>query len=361
MSKRTSSELSLPDQPEKKIKIAHGKDEKVEKTEEKQEEKYLTKRFSFTVQFSEQDKDLFDKFDRPEKLRELHRIVRTIYQRMFPDWNGEKTIDHADRNIFNNTRSNLRLATALEQIKNRRKLRNNQSSHTGVSHYQRRKKSGRIRHNWRAKYKKEHKYFPFNEAGLTAACEYYRKKMVADGSTCDVCDEKQEIEEMKIDEEPNVLSKQFEYEVIFSWEDRDLLNKWTRADDARHMGGIVARKIAERIGLKPTSEDTVDHINQNYFDQRRGNFRLATQLEQNRNKKVPQTNTSGHLGVTYKHNTSNGHEYDYWVATYKPHKGDRKVKYFAYTEQGLKDACLYYRTKLRTDKTTCPTCFAETV
>lgn len=322
----------------------------------------LKKSFEFTLRMSPEDKDFFDKFDRPEKLRELHRIVRTIYKRMHPEWDGEKTIDHIDQDITNNTRSNLRLATVSEQNKNRRQFRNNTSGHTGVFRKIQRN-NGKERNYWMAKYKSSkqktrlEKLFPYTEDGLTSACKYYREVMLADGSKCQVCDP---CEEKKSEQELNILSKSFRYEVKFSLDDKDICDKWTRADDARNMCGIAARAIAKRIGLQPTPGLSIDHINQDAFDQRRPNLRLATSSEQIRNQKVPQTNTSGHLGVIHKYKKQRGvHN---WVAVYSPKKEGKKKaieKCFPFTDQGLKDACFYYRNVLRSDGSVCPVCATE--
>lgn len=46
-------------------------------------------------------------------------------------------------------------------------------------------------------------------------------------------------------------------------------------------------------------KETIDHINRVRDDNRISNLRLATMLEQGRNKKVPKNNTSGHVGVTW--------------------------------------------------------------
>lgn len=72
----------------------------------------------------------------------LHRfILRT---------SAEDLVDHIDGDGLNNTRSNLRLATHSQNMKNRRKHRNNKSGYTGV-HW------NKTNQRWRARIKAEGK------------------------------------------------------------------------------------------------------------------------------------------------------------------------------------------------------------
>jgi hypothetical protein len=65
----------------------------------------------------------------------LHRLIMAV--------GPEQKVDHRDRNPLNNCRSNLRVATKVENARNRSAQRNNKSGLKGVSFV---KKTGR----WRA-------------------------------------------------------------------------------------------------------------------------------------------------------------------------------------------------------------------
>lgn len=317
----------------------------------------LQRNFFFEIRFSKQDQDLFDRWERAENARDVQKWVRKIYARMFPDFDRKLTIDHIDRDIFNNMRDNLRAVDAKTQNLNRRKFRNNTSGHQGVS------KFGKRRTYWSARYKHEQKFFPFTDIGLIEACSYYRTQMLADGSICETChpveeNKEEQKEEKKEKDDPNVLKKMFIYTIKFSPQDKDLFERWSRADDARNMPGIAARAVGKRIGLHSSKAKSIDHINRDCFDQTRDNLRLATYIEQNNNRKVPQTNSSGHMGVLYKQKKIRDLRFEYWVA-YCGRTGGKREKTFPYTPEGLKEACKYYRQVLRRDKTICETCTEE--
>lgn len=63
-----------------------------------------------------------------QKLYAEHRLIWRLVYGYFP----EEEIDHIDRNKSNNVLSNLRLATRLENARNRGISKNNVSGHTGV-------------------------------------------------------------------------------------------------------------------------------------------------------------------------------------------------------------------------------------
>ncbi len=59
------------------------------------------------------------------------------------------------------------------------------------------------------------------------------------------------------------------------------------------------RIIMERmLGRKPLKAETVDHINGNGLDNRRGNLRIATQSQNCANTKLSKRNTTGFKGVS---------------------------------------------------------------
>lgn len=156
----------------------------------------LSKEFHYTVKFTPVDKDLFDKWSRSDDARYISRFARNVYERMEPGFDKSLTIDHINRDMFDNRRSNLRLATQEQQNLNRRMLRTNSSMHQGVSL---RKKNGKVV-GWLAKRrikgkkgsKGSERKFDYTPEGLKAACLYYRQVLLADGSTCPTCENEEE-------------------------------------------------------------------------------------------------------------------------------------------------------------------------
>lgn len=53
--------------------------------------------------------------------------------RFILNYTGRQSVDHADKNIFNNQKSNLRIATASQQGANRGLNRNNTSGYKGIN------------------------------------------------------------------------------------------------------------------------------------------------------------------------------------------------------------------------------------
>lgn len=142
------------------------------------------------------------------------------------------------------------------------------------------------------------------------------------------------------------LTREFQYNVLFDKIDEDILKDWTRADDIRTCGNFT-KKVMMRMEEKWDESLTIDHINRNCLDNRRSNLRLATREQQTANRKVFATNRSGHRGVRK--------ELQYWRASANV-GGKRASKTFPLTDAGLREACLHYRTVLRSDNLTCETC-----
>lgn len=315
------------------------------------DEKTLRRRFNFTVLVSFVDKDILDKWTRPEDVRHLSYMVRKIYQRINPDYDESLTIDHINRDCFDNRRENLRLATQSQQVNNRRQNRNNTSGHVGVAKKIEVIKSKRktlTYEYWFASKQKgsvtNSKRFPFTDEGLLQACKFYREVLLADGSQCANC-HPECYKEGQIEDKSSIVTKTFSYELLCSREDEDLFEKWTRADDVRR-GHIMAQKICERIYPKPGEEYSVDHINRNCFDNQRTNLRWATPSEQSTNRRTPRHNSSGHQGV-YKYKGK-------WKAE-RQSNGRKVSKSYALTNLGLSKACAQYR-KWRGDGSVCETC-----
>lgn len=79
----------------------------------------------------------------------LYRYVMLLSGQNITD----KQIDHADQNKLNNTLSNLRIATWLQNARNRRKFPNKSSKYIGVSwHRTARKWVVQISHNYKSFY-----------------------------------------------------------------------------------------------------------------------------------------------------------------------------------------------------------------
>lgn len=70
---------------------------------------------------------------------------RLLMHRMIMNPNPEQCVDHIDGNTLNNQRSNLRVCTHAQNLRNRRKQRNNTSGYVGV------RREKRSRNKWYAK------------------------------------------------------------------------------------------------------------------------------------------------------------------------------------------------------------------
>lgn len=67
------------------------------------------------------------------------------------------------------------------------------------------------------------------------------------------------------------------------------------------------RVYMHRVILGAPAGLLIDHINGDGLDNRRCNLRLATKAENQRNRRVPSTNTSGYKGVTWSRNAGRWH------------------------------------------------------
>lgn len=84
----------------------------------------------------------------------------------------------------------------------------------------------------------------------------------------------------------------------------------------------------------------VDHINRNKTDNSLNNLRFVNASENNTNKGLISTNTSGYTGVRYHFNGKN----EYWRSIIEK-DGKRFIKHFLYTDEGKERANQWYITK----------------
>ena len=68
-----------------------------------------------------------------------------------------------------------------------------------------------------------------------------------------------------------------------------------------HVYSMRGRMLLHRCVLAASPGLDVDHINGDTLDCRRENLRLVTRKENARNRKINTTNTSGYIGVSFKH------------------------------------------------------------
>ena len=90
-----------------------------------------------------------------------------------------------------------------------------------------------------------------------------------------------------------------------------------------------------RILLVCPDNMQVDHINIKKFDNRIHNLRIATQQEQNRNKNIIITNTSGITGVSKTNRKNDNND---WVAFINDNQGNKLRKSFACKKYGDNEA-----------------------
>jgi hypothetical protein len=161
------------------------------------------KTFQIILKYDSDDEDIFGKWTKPSDLRQLQADTKKAFSRFAgPPVNADMTIDHKDRDIFNNVKSNLQWATRRQQDANRNVQRNNTSGHTGVFKIQK----GKYRY-WEAKIGSRKsvrngsapkpKPFPFTDKGFDAAILWYHKQALAFyGPTwiCESCSKKKELQ-----------------------------------------------------------------------------------------------------------------------------------------------------------------------
>lgn len=93
----------------------------------------------------------------------------------------------------------------------------------------------------------------------------------------------------KIDEEDNNLF------ASHSWYAR----KYSKYIYLIGSGREIRGKPFHRMIMKANKEEIVDHINGDTLDNRKQNLRICSIKENNRNRKMPITNTSGYKGVSF--------------------------------------------------------------
>lgn len=82
---------------------------------------------------------------------------------------------------------------------------------------------------------------------------------------------------------------------------------WIGKDGYYHACFLSRMQLVHRViwvyhyGYIPKGKE-IDHINQNRTDNRLSNLRLVSRTENNRNHRLHDTNTSGHVGVARKRN-----------------------------------------------------------
>ena len=118
---------------------------------------------------------------------------------------------------------------------------------------------------------------------------------------------------------------------------RDLLtnHKWRNNEGYAQTDINDSTKKLHRILLNCPANMEVDHINIKNWDNRISNLRIATRQEQNRNKSIIITNTSGITGVS---KTNRKNDINDWVAFINDNQGNKLRKSFACKKYGDNEA-----------------------
>ncbi len=100
----------------------------------------------------------------------MHRLVLKIT-------NPKMTADHIYHDTLDNRRSQIRVASNLQNIANSKKRITNTSGHTGVRVFTNKSGNSYWKVTWREDSQEQYKFFPHTEEGLTGALAY-RKQQV---------------------------------------------------------------------------------------------------------------------------------------------------------------------------------------
>lgn len=144
--------------------------------------------FSYTILFDEEDTDIMEEWYRVECAAVYSKFAAKVMRRK-----GEKkptpkhTIDHINRNPFDNRRANLRWATRAEQIANQCVYITNTSGHKGVHRNKKDKK-------WIANFTREGKIQRIgckeNDEGFVECVRWFHEQAKlrwGDDWTCESC------------------------------------------------------------------------------------------------------------------------------------------------------------------------------
>ena len=142
------------------------------------------KSFTYELEYDEEDEDIYCKWTRADDVRALEAYAVKVMERILPKPGPEHSVDHIDRNAFNNRRSNLRWATKAEQRYNQRARRDNASGHTGVFRHEDKRSSEPLVYwracvQWRDKEGKKqsaNKYCDHTEEGFVKAVLWFHER-----------------------------------------------------------------------------------------------------------------------------------------------------------------------------------------
>lgn len=151
----------------------------------------MARSFTYTIVFSQEDTTRFHEWTRSQDARHVERFYTKIAMEIFGAYDKKKlTVDHINRNVFDNRRANLRLLSYSDQVENRRVARNNTSGHQGVCKCTRKRKNG-TKPYWKVACRKQgsvvEKLFPYTQFSLLQACAYYCK-LRGGNYICETCE-----------------------------------------------------------------------------------------------------------------------------------------------------------------------------
>jgi len=313
--------------------------------------------------------------------KKIHRIILKVNDRKL-------AVDHIDGDGLNNQKSNLRICSNADNVKNKKKYKSGSSEYKGVTI----KKHKGIPRGYIARIQCENKSvylgsFPFTEEGKILAAKAYNEAAVKhhkefallndiENKTClksnKYTPNKVEVKEVpKYEGElpPNSTALYLSKGIftIISNSDYEELSKYkwsynhkggdsNNAHAIRSFPRVNGKKVKtisiHRQIMNPPEGMVVDHINRNPLDNRRENLRICTPSQNSSNTRVRLNKVSSkYFGVfkqfcKSKFTKLNGEEktYEtrYWKATIKHQGVTYNIAKFEYTPEGEIKAAMAY-------------------
>jgi hypothetical protein len=257
----------------------------------------------------------------------FHQMVINFKSKLNP----ELSVDHRNRDKFDNRKCNLRITDKSTQAINRNKK--SESVMSGV--YTKNDSNGNPLH-WVAELTEDGKVykqsFSINKYGHEEA------KQMAIKFRTDCINNSKYKDDLEYENKTNIIFEDLEEYVeykgkktLIDREDKHVLNEYSWNWDKKGYLQTTIRLHMMILNFKPKLDNklSVDHVNGNRLDNTRNNLRIVDRTIQNINRPIKKNNTSGFVGVWLGENRR-------WVAEWKENK-QKRTKSFSFIKYGGSD------------------------